>query len=92
MGATETTREAFRRLRRIPKISDLLTEMWLAAEEEDRSRFDAAFDACLEQVYGIAWTFLRDRERAEEITAQILLAAASADPPGGSRPRRSERS
>jgi hypothetical protein len=76
MAAIETTREAFRRLRRIPKISELLSEMWLAAEEEDRARFDEAFDACLEQVYGIAWTFLGDRERAQEITAQILLAAA----------------
>jgi DNA-directed RNA polymerase specialized sigma24 family protein len=77
MPATETTREAFRRLRRLPKISGLLTEMWQAAEEEDRPRFDEAFDACLEQVYGVAWAFLGDRERAQEITAQILLAAAS---------------
>lgn len=72
MSAIETTREG---CDSPAKISDLLIELVRAAEDDDRSRFDRAFDACLEHVYGIAWTVLRDRGRAEEITTDILLSA-----------------
>jgi DNA-directed RNA polymerase specialized sigma24 family protein len=55
--------------------SSLLESLVEAAQAGDRERFDEAFDACVERVYGLAWNVLRNRERAEAVTAQVLVEA-----------------
>jgi len=60
--------------------ASLLTALVEAAEAGDRERFDEAFDACVERVYGLAWNVLRNRERAEAVTAQVLVDAVKGAP------------
>lgn len=53
----------------------LIGELLEAAETGDRQRFDEVYEHCLTRVYSIAWRVVRDRERAEELTARVLLDA-----------------
>ena len=52
-------------------VGDLLD----AAEAGDRERFDKLYEHCVERVYAIAWRVVRNRARAEELTARVLLDA-----------------
>jgi DNA-directed RNA polymerase specialized sigma24 family protein len=70
MSVTETTGD---RLPRRAKLPELLIELIQAAEDEDRARFDVAFDACLDQVYRLTWRVFRDREWAEQVAGELLV-------------------
>lgn len=76
MASTDVARgNQTHQTRRSPRMAALLPALVQAAEDGDRARFDAIFEVCVSRVYGIAWNVLRDRKRAEEVTARVLIDA-----------------
>lgn len=58
----------------------LIGDLVEAAEAGDRERFDVIFERCFTRVFAIAWKVVRDRRRAEELTASVLLDAVGHRP------------